>query len=74
MKDNWLYKKPKKLLTKTMTAEGKRDDSIDDLPIVVSIELKPDEEHKRSQLMSVDEDIFSDVVIEDIGVEGPGPD
>lgn len=56
-----------------MTAEGKRDDSIDDLPIVVSIKVKPEEEHKRSQLMSVDEDIFSDGEIEDIGVEGPGP-
>ena len=61
LKDNWLYKKPKKLLQST--TKGKRDDSIDDLPIVVSIKMKPEEEHKRSQLMSVDEDVFSDADI-----------
>ena len=56
-----------------MSAAKKRDDSIDELPIVVSIKVKPEEEHKSLQKMSVDEDIFSDVDIEDIGVEGPGP-
>ena len=70
MEDKWLNKKPKKLLEK-----GKRDDSGDGSPIVVSIKLKPEEEQniKRSQLMSVDDDILSDVDLEDLGGEGPGP-
>ena len=61
LKDNWLYKKPKMLLTSAI--KEKTDDSIDDLPIEVSIQVKKEEER-----MSVDEDILSDV-----DIEGPGP-